>query len=72
MDHEEKIKIIIAAITAETSVSVDDNLKRGIANGLIRVKVLEKAEQDALDTCPPCMYLSLTENKVVYKDVREA
>lgn len=49
MDHKEKIKIIIAAITAETSVDIDDNFKRGISNGLIRVNVLEKAEKEAME-----------------------
>lgn len=26
--------------------------------------------QDKFDACPPCLYLSLAESKIVYKDVR--
>lgn len=49
MNYDQKVKIIAAAVAAETAVIVDKNLENGILEGLIKTELMEKEEKKALD-----------------------
>lgn len=53
MNYNQKVKIIAAAITAETAVIADKNLEKGILDGLIKLEMIEKEEKKALDPLIP-------------------
>lgn len=53
MNYEQRMKIIAAAIAAETAVTIDKNLEKGILDGFYRIDLIEKQEQKALDPLMP-------------------
>ena len=53
MNYEQRMKIIAAAIAAETAVTIDKNLEKGILDGFYRIDSIEKQEQKALDPLMP-------------------